>query len=210
MDNLLHTFLIQFTALFFTIDAIGLVPIFISLTCDYPKPQKEKVIRKGVLVAFAVLLFFALLGTKVLDIFGISLAAFRIAGGILLLILAIELVLDRPNATTSCEPSEELKQMDVSVFPLAVPLLSGPASISMLIIFMKQAEHHIVKQGLVISALLINMICCFVILSFASKISKLLGASGINVLNRIFGIILTALACQFIINGVIEAFHIVI
>ena len=89
MDSLLHTFILQFTALFFTIDAIGLVPIFISLTADYSKQMKNKVIKKGVSTAFAVLLFFALMGTKVLDIFGISLAAFRIAGGILLLILQL-------------------------------------------------------------------------------------------------------------------------
>lgn len=208
MNNILHTFLIQFTALFFTIDVVGLLPLFISLTGEYTKEMKKKVIKKGVMIAFFVLLFFILLGTRVLDLFGISLAAFRIAGGILLLLMAIGLVLDRPDAPTSCDTDEAMKKVDISVFPLAVPLLSGPAAISMLIIFMKQAEHSLIRQSMVVLALLINMVLCFLILTFASKISKLLGKTGISVVDRIFGIILTAMACQFIINGIIEAFKI--
>ena len=208
MDNLLQTFILQFTALFFTIDAIGLVPIFISLTSEYTHQKKVKVIKKGVSTAFAVLLFFALLGTQVLNLFGITIGAFRIAGGILLLILAIELVLDKPEAATSTDPSEDLKKMDISVFPLAVPLLSGPASISMLIMFMKQGEHCFTKQALTMTALFVNMILVLVILYFSTSICRVLGKTGINILNRIFGIILAAMACQFIINGLIDAFNI--
>ncbi|MDD3236722.1 MAG: MarC family protein [Candidatus Gastranaerophilales bacterium] len=206
--EILQAFILQFTALFFTIDAIGLIPIFISLTSDYTEQMKIKVIKKGVSTAFAVLLFFALLGTQVLNLFGITIGAFRIAGGILLLILAIELVLDKPNAPTSCDPDDDLKSMDISVFPLAVPLLSGPASISMLIMFMKQAEHNLFKQTLTMTALFVNMVLCLIILLFASNICKVLGKTGINIVNRIFGIILAAMACQFIINGLIDAFNI--
>lgn len=208
METLVQQFLLPFTALFFTLDATGLIPIFISLTSEYTPARRINTVKKGVFCAFIVLLFFGLLGTQVLNLFGITLGAFRVAGGILLLIMAIELVLDKPEAATSCDPSEELKKSDIWVFPLAVPLLSGPASISMLIMFMKQAEHDLYKQLLTMSALLANMVVALIILSFASKICGVLGKTGIQVLNRIFGIILAAMACQFIINGFIEAFHI--
>jgi len=207
MDNLLHIFLIQFAALFFTIDAIGLVPIFLSLTSSYSDEERYAINKKGVTVAFLILMFFALLGTRVLDAFGISLAAFKIAGGLLLLLLSIGFVLDKTEVAQSYQNDEKHPKSDISVFPLAVPLLSGPAAISMLIIFMKQAEFEVLKQLMVIIALLFNMLLCFLILNFSKNISKIFGRTGINVLTRIFGILLTALACQFIINGIMEAFH---
>lgn len=205
MNNLWHIFVIQFIALFFTIDPIGLVPIFLTIGASLTEAEKHKAVEKGVLIAFIILMFFALLGTRVLDIFGISLAAFKIAGGILLLILSIGFVLDKIDVTAECK--EISLQTDISVFPLAIPLLSGPAAISMLIIFMKQAENNIHQQLVTISALFINMVLCFLILYFAKKVSKIFGKTGISIITRIFGILLTALACQFIINGIIEAFH---
>lgn len=208
MENLIQTFIMPFTAMFFTIDVIGLVPIYIALTSEFSEQMKIRVIKKGVSTAFIVLLFFALLGTQVLNLFGITIGAFRIAGGILLLLIAIALVLDKPDAPTSCDPSEELKKTDISVFPIAVPLLSGPATISMLIMFMKQAEGDLVKQLLTMLALFINMVICLFVLYFATTVCRVLGKTGINIVNRIFGIILAAMACQFIINGVVEAFHI--
>lgn len=207
MDNLLSIFVIQFIALFFTIDPIGLVPIFLTIGANLTESEKYKAVKKGVLTAFLILLFFALLGTRVLDIFGISLAAFKIAGGILLLILSIGFVLDKVDVTAQCEDTINCPKTDISVFPLAIPLLSGPAAISMLIIFMKQGEHNILRQLATMSALFINMALCFFILHFAKKVSDFFGKTGISIITRIFGILLTALACQFIIDGIIEAFH---
>lgn len=206
MNDLLNTFLIQFTALFFVIDVVGIVPVFIALTDNCSRELKHRIIKKGVSVAFTVLAFFALLGMKVLDLFGISLAAFEIAGGILLFILAIELVLNKTNSSDSYDSGESPDVCDISVFPLAVPLLSGPGSIPMLILFMRQAGHDHAKQFLVMLALFLNMLICFVVLRFSSKISQALGRTGINVMTRIFGILLAALACQFVINGVSQAF----
>ncbi len=203
MNDLLHLFIVEFVALFFTLDVLGLIPIYISLTKDYNEKQKKRTVKKGIIIAFGILLFFALLGASILSIFGISIAAFRVGGGILLLLLAIEMVLDKMDTSTP-----ETGGSDISVFPLAMPLLSGPASISMLIIFMKQAGGIFERQMITIIALLINMIIGYFVLIFATKISKILGRTGINILNKIFGILLTALACQFIITGIIEAFNI--
>jgi multiple antibiotic resistance protein len=149
-------------------------------------------------------------GSTVLNILGISLPAFRIAGGVLLLLLSIDMVLAKPSSAIRSETQEEreeaLSKDDISVFPLAIPLLSGPAAITMVILFMKQAEGDIMHQFIILLCLGVNMLICWIVLNFATKISKFLGKTGINVLNRIFGILLTALACQFFIDGISEVF----
>lgn len=211
MEQLLNYFLATFSALFFTIDCLGITPIFISLTANSSSLYKRKMAKKGTITAFAILFFFAITGSLLLDAFGISLPAFRIAGGILLLLLSLEMVLANPNPPIKSENAEERKESakrnDISVFPVAIPLLSGPAAITLLILFMKQAQGVFLKQALIIAAMTLNMVICWFVLIFSVQISKLLGKTGINVISRIFGILLTALACQFFIDGVVEAFH---
>ncbi len=204
MDNLIQIFTVQFVALFFAIDVLGLVPIYISLTLHHSNAEKKLIAKKGVSIAFAILLFFTLLGASVLHAFGISIGAFRIAGGILLLLFGISMVMEKEETP---QESTGYGQSDIAVFPLALPLLSGPASISLLIIFMKQAHGIFLNQLMTILALFLNMILCYIILIFATNISKILGNTGIGILKKIFGILLTALACQFIITGITEAFH---
>ena len=212
MNDILNTAVVVFWSLFFTIDVLGTTPIFISLTAGGTRDYQKRMAKKGALTAFFILLVFTLSGSLVLDMFGISLPAFRIAGGILLLLLSIGMVMATPEApiksTNKEEKEETLHRDDISVFPLAIPLLSGPAAITMLILFMKQFEGVPLKQLMVILALICYIVICWIVLTFASKISRFLGRTGINVLTRIFGILLTALACQFFIDGVIEAFKI--
>ncbi|MEI8388381.1 MAG: MarC family protein [bacterium] len=210
MHGILNSTIVTFLALFFTIDVIGTTPVFVSLTSNANIAFRKKMAIKGVIIAFFILFFFALSGTGVLNILGISLPAFRIAGGILLLILSIDMVLAKPSSGIRSETVEEREESmgknDISVFPLAIPLLSGPAAITMVILFMKQAEGDLIHQAIILSALFANMVICWIILTFSASISRLLGKTGINVLNRIFGILLTALACQFFIDGMLEAF----
>ncbi|HBH19010.1 MAG TPA: antibiotic resistance protein MarC [Cyanobacteria bacterium UBA9579] len=206
----MNSLLVIFLALFFTIDVIGVTPIFVSLTSNVNNEYRRKMAINGVFIATLILLLFAISGTSILNILGIELAAFRIAGGILLLLLSIDMVLAKPISVIRTETKEEheeaLYKHDISVFPLAIPLLSGPATITMLILFMRQAQGNIVQQLVVLSALTANMFICWIVLNFSSEISKFLGTTGINVLNRIFGVLLTALACQFFIDGISEAF----
>ena len=210
MSDYINSLLVIFLALFFTIDVIGVTPIFVSLTSNVNNEYRRKMAINGVFIATLILLLFALSGTSILNILGIELAAFRIAGGILLLLLSIDMVLAKPISVIRTETKEEneeaLHKHDISVFPLAIPLLSGPATITMLILFMRQAQGNIVQQLVVLSALVANMFICWIVLNFSSEISKFLGTTGINVLNRIFGVLLTALACQFFIDGISEAF----
>ncbi|EKE03924.1 MAG: hypothetical protein ACD_20C00128G0009 [uncultured bacterium] len=210
MSDYINSLLVIFLALFFTIDVIGVTPIFVSLTSNVNNEYRRKMAINGVFIATLILLLFAISGTSILNILGIELAAFRIAGGILLLLLSIDMVLAKPISVIRTETKEEheeaLYKHDISVFPLAIPLLSGPATITMLILFMRQAQGNIVQQLVVLSALTANMFICWIVLNFSSEISKFLGTTGINVLNRIFGVLLTALACQFFIDGISEAF----
>ena len=210
MQSIVNSIFVTFLALFFTIDVIGTAPIFVALTSNASLEARKKMASKGVLIASIILLFFALSGAGVLNLLGINLAAFRIAGGILLLLLSIDMVLAKPSSAIKSETVEEreeaLSRDDISVFPLAIPLLSGPAAITMLILFMKQAEGNIAQQCIIYFSLFINMAICWIVLNFSVAISNFLGKTGINVLNRIFGILLTALACQFFIDGISEAF----
>jgi multiple antibiotic resistance protein len=208
--HIVNSISVTFLALFFTIDVIGTTPIFVALTSNVSIEYRKKMAAKGVFIASLILVFFALSGASVLNVLGIDLAAFRIAGGILLLLLSIDMVLARPSAALRSETLEEreeaMSKEDISVFPLAIPLLSGPATITMLILFMKQAEGNLKQQAVIFLALIANMTICWLVLNFSVRISNFLGKTGINVLNRIFGILLTALACQFFIDGISEAF----
>jgi len=208
--KLINSLVVIFLALFFTIDVIGVTPVFVFLTSTSNNKFRKKMVMRGVVIASLILFFFALSGSWVLNILGIGLAAFRIAGGILLLLLSVDMVfaktVSQNKAEINTEHEEALQKHDISVFPLAIPLLSGPATITMLILFMKQAQGSLIQQLIVLLALSMNMIICWVVLTFSISISKFLGKTGINVLNRLFGILLTALACQFFIDGITEAF----
>ena len=208
MHEILHSFLKYFSALFVTLDGIGLAPVFIALTGTAPRRWRQIMMNKSIVIAFIILIFFGFAGTIVLDLLGISLNALRIAGGILLLLMAIDLVLAKSNNGMNQETNEErresLKRTDISVFPLAIPLLSGPATITMLALFMKKAQGDILQTVLVIAALVINLGICWLILNFASNVSKILGKTGVNVINRIFGILLTAMSCEFFIDAVLD------
>lgn len=204
----LHAFLGYFSKLFVTLDGIGLAPVFIALTANAKEKWRNIMMNKSVVIAFFILLFFAYTGSVVLDLLGISLTALKLAGGILLLIMAIDLVLGNPEPAMNNENKEErkesMKRNDISVFPLAIPLLSGPATITLLAICMKNAEGNPIDRSLIIAALALNLIVCWLIMKFASKVSKLLGKTGVSVINRIVGILLAAMSCEFLMTGLIE------
>ncbi len=204
----LHSFISYFSKLFVTLDAIGLAPVFIALTAHTKDKWRNIMMNKAIVIAFFILIFFAYTGSVVLDLLGISLTALKIAGGILLLIMAIDLVLGNPEPAMNNENREErkesMKRTDISVFPLAIPLLSGPATITMLTICMKNAQGNVIDRSLIIAALFFNLVVCWLILKFASKVSKILGKTGVSVINRIVGILLAAMSCEFLMTGLIE------
>ncbi|WP_119679854.1 MarC family protein [Indioceanicola profundi] len=205
MNDLLLTAAIAF---FVTIDPVGLGPVFAGLTGGMEGRQRRRMAIKGTLIGAAILLTFAFVGEALLHGLGISTAAFRIAGGILLLLLAIDLVFARESGlrtTTEDENVEARHRPDISVFPLAIPLIAGPGAMTSIVLFMGRAGGDWALQAAVLGVLLAVLAGTLLVLLFAGEVSRVLGRTGINVINRVLGILLTALACQFVIDGVVES-----
>ena len=205
MEDLLLTAAIAF---FVTIDPVGLGPMFAALTAGMDGRDRRRMAVKGTLIGALILFGFAFVGELLLTSLGISTAAFRIAGGILLLLLAIDMVFARESGlrtTTEDEKDEARHRPDISVFPLAIPLIAGPGAMTSVVLFMGRAEGDAIGQAAVLGMLAAVLVGTLLVLLFAGEVSRVLGRTGINVINRVLGILLTALACQFIIDGVMES-----
>ncbi|MFV3076736.1 MarC family protein [Niveispirillum fermenti] len=203
-DLVLSTFI----AFFVTIDPIGLGPLFAGLTAGMDSRHRRRTAIKGVLIGTGLLFAFAFIGELLLTSLGISVGAFRIAGGILLLLVAIEMVFARESGlrtATEDEKQEARHRADISVFPLAIPLIAGPGAMTSVVLLMGRADGDWMMQAAVLAVLSGVLLATLVCLLFAGEVGKLLGVTGINVINRVLGILLTALACQFIIDGVVES-----
>lgn len=190
------------------VDPVGLAPLFAGLTEGRAPAERRRIARTGVLVAAGVLYVFALAGKELLAALGVSLAAFRIAGGMLLFLVAIEMVFARQSglrSTTSTEDAEAHRRADVSVFPLAIPLIAGPGAIASVMLLMGEAGSW-TSQLAVLAVLAAVLAITFAALLAASRVVKLLGVTGTNVVGRVLGIVLAALAVQFIIDGVRAVF----
>lgn len=203
-DLVLSTFI----AFFVTIDPIGLGPMFAGLTAGMDARHRRRTAVKGVLIGTGLLFGFAFIGELLLTSLGIGVGAFRIAGGILLLLVAIDMVFARESGlrtATAEEKEEATHKADISVFPLAIPLIAGPGAMTSVVLLMGRADGDLMMQATVLAVLSGVLLATLFVLVFAGEVSKLLGVTGINVINRVLGILLTALACQFIIDGVIES-----
>jgi multiple antibiotic resistance protein len=160
---------------------------------------------RGTLIGGSILLAFALVGEYILTGLGISLAALRAAGGILLLLIGIEMVFARTSggtSTTDEEAQEAAAKSDISVFPLATPLIAGPGAMGASILLMSNQQGDVSGQTVVVASLLAILLLTFVSLLLAGKIQSLLGVTGMHVITRVMGVLLSALAMQFIFDGI--------
>ncbi|MCB0212353.1 MAG: MarC family protein [Anaerolineae bacterium] len=202
---MLETAVVTFTTLFATIGPIDVAAMFAALTTDETPRQRRSTAMRGTLIAAAILLLFALLGQSILNTLGISLAALRTAGGILLLLIGIDMVFARSSggtSTTADETKEAALKQDIAVFPLATPLIAGPGAMGAVILLMADAEGNLLRQGVIILVLLAILVLTFLVLLGAGQIQKLLGVTGLHVISRVFGVLLSALAVQFIFDGI--------
>ena len=198
-----------FVNLFVIIDPIAVVPMFVLLTHHDTPLQKQKTALKACLIGAGILTVFGVVGDGFLTILGISGPAFQIAGGILLMLVAIDMVVAKHSgisSTTMDEEREAIRRSDVSVFPLAIPLIAGPGAMTSIILQMRSVEDDIIKQGAVIATMLTVLIVTYAFLRWASFVTRLLGVTGTNVITRVFGIIIAALAVQFIVDGIKTGF----
>lgn len=194
----------QFVALFVVIDPVGLAPMFVGLTRGVAPAQQRRLAIKGVAIAAMILLAFAFLGDAMLHLLGIGLAAFRIAGGILLLLLAIDMLFARHSglrSTTSEETREAEQRTDISVFPLAIPLIAGPGAFTTLLLTIRNAHEQAGAIAMAVAVLLAVLLITLAALLAAGRLMRFMGETGANVLTRVLGVLLSALAIQFVIDG---------
>ncbi len=190
---------------FATIGPLDVAAMFAALTANQTDQQKRTVAIQGTLIGTAILVAFALIGEFLLARLGISLAALRAAGGILLLLIGIDMVFARSSggtSTTDDEEKEAISKTDISVFPLAMPLIAGPGAMGAAILLMANQNGDLTGQAIIISSLLAILLLTFISLLLASKIQNLLGVTGMHVITRVMGVLLTALAVQFIFDGI--------
>jgi multiple antibiotic resistance protein len=206
----IETFLSAFVTFFVVIDPPGCAPIFASLTRGAEAAHRRAMAVRASAIAAAILLFFGLLGEDLLRLLGISLAAFRIAGGIMLFLIALEMVFEkrqerRENRANEINASPE--QEDISVFPMAIPMIAGPGSIASIMLLMSRSDGF---QGsaIVLAALGAVLILTMLALLAAGPIMRLLGTKVEGMITRILGVILAALAAQFVIDGISISFSV--
>jgi multiple antibiotic resistance protein len=201
---MLNEALSSFVTVFVTIDPPGLAPLFLALTAGMSRAERKQVAIRATVTGFATLVLFAVAGLGILSFFGITIHAFRIAGGVLLFYIAFEMIFER--RLDRKEKSAEMAQQDhirhIAIFPLAIPLIAGPAAISATILLSGRHADVAERLGLI---LIIGIVIAIVWLIFiaADRIERLLGTTGRIILTRLLGLILAALAVQFVADGVL-------
>ncbi|UWQ97130.1 MarC family protein [Rhodobacteraceae bacterium M385] len=189
-----------FVTLFVIIDPIGLAPLFVALTQGMTERQRRSIAIRSCLVAAGLLTLFGLAGEAVLGFLGISMAAFRMAGGILLFLTALDMLFERRTQRRQGTADAEPEGDDPSVFPLAIPLIAGPGSIATMILLTGQNDT---TANLIAIHAVMALVIVFVFILFllAAPLERLLGPTGINVVTRLLGMLLAALSVQFVIDG---------
>ena len=191
-----------FATFFTTVAPVKAAPVFSSLTKGWTARVRRTTALKGTLIAAAILTIFGVWGDDLLRILGISLSALRVGGGILLLLLAIRLVMERtddPSATDALDETAAAER--IAVFPLAMPIIAGPASITAIVVLVSEHPERVAAQVVIMSMMALVLIVTFGMLLMAGGLERVLGQTGMNVIARIFGIILAALAAQLILEG---------
>lgn len=188
-----------FVTLFVIIDPIGLAPLFIALTRGMTVEERMRVARRAILVAFVILAAFGLFGQKLLTAIGISIPAFRISGGLLLFLTALDMLFER--RTDRRERKADESPPDPSVFPLAMPLIAGPGALATMVLLSTRNQGDIVALVEVHAVMAVVLAITYLLFRISPLVERVLGHIGIVVLTRLFGILLAALSVQFVLDG---------
>jgi len=200
---------LKFFVLFFVVvEPITLVPLFAAMTEGADEAFRRKMALKAVIVAGGVLFLFAVGGAAFLKVMGISIDAFRIAGGIMLFLIALEMVFARESGTrtTPGEMEEGRKRVDVSVFPLAFPFISGPGALAIVLLTFGASRGEWALSAALFGAVVAVLAITYGLMRLTPLVMRVMGVTGGNVVNRLSGVVLAALAVQFIITGITNVF----
>lgn len=202
-------FVSTLVTIFIVVDPVAISPLFISLTPGMSSQNKRRVMLRAVIVAAGIMALFAAVGKALLGALGITVPAFYIAGGVLLLLIAIDMLFARPSRTRGT-PEEEVEARhseDISVFPLAIPILAGPGAIATIVLYMSLAGTDPLKIGAVLASVALSLLAAYLSMRLSGLVVRVLGETGVHVIGRVMGILLAALAMQFVLNGITQYYH---
>jgi multiple antibiotic resistance protein len=202
-----------FVAVFIVVDPFGIVPFFISLTAGFDARRRRATILKTAAIAFAVLLLFILAGNAILRFLAIQPGSFYIAGGILLFLVSLDLLFGKPGRTKTSPPESReaagaasvaaAEREDVSIFPLAVPMLAGPGTITTILLYVS-AGRGVVEVSVLTACVAVALACAMLTMSLSAAFLRVLGRTGVSVIERIMGILLSGLSVQFVYDGIVR------
>jgi multiple antibiotic resistance protein len=207
LAELLPPFLVALSAIFFVVDPFSAVPFFLAMTRDAHVARRRETALRASVTAGAVMATFALSGEWIFRLLGISLPAFKVAGGVVLLLLALDMIRTQPSRTriTQGEVDAGADKEDIAIVPLAMPLLAGPGSIATCIVLMARTRGEPVAFKLVVlAAIAVTAAASYLILAGAARTEKVLGRTGLAILERAAGLLLVAVAIQFMMDGLSE------
>src|SRR6185436_13521682 len=207
-QDLLRFSLAAFITLLVVVDPPGVVPIYVALTKDEEPRRRRLILVRAVLIAFGVALFFLIAGRIVLSYLGVTVHAFSISGAILLFVAAMPMLFGQRGGLQAPEPKEKGSVgQDISVFPLAMPLLSGPGTIATILLLTSQAGGDMQKLIAIGVAIGIVFLVSFVVLYLGARLIGVVGEGGVHIATRVMGIVLAALAVQYVLNGITGYYH---
>ena len=201
--------LLKFFVVFFVVvEPISLIPLFAGLTEGAGDGYKQRMARKSALIALVICVLFALVGARFLELMGIALSSFRLAGGTLLFLISLEMVFARTSGTRSTTPEREEARTreDISVFPLAFPFIAGPGALATILLTAGEVRGQPLLFAGFLGVVTLVMLLCWLLMRATPRLMGVLGVTGANVMSRLSGVILAALAVQFIIDGIRGAF----
>jgi multiple antibiotic resistance protein len=197
--------LLAITSVFFLVDPFAVIPLFLAVTADSTPSERRGVARRSAMTCAIVLCSFALAGSLIFKMFGITLPAFKIAGGIILMGIGLDMLQAKQSGTkaTAEEQQEGAEKQDASIIPLGMPMLAGPGAISTVMVLVGES-HSLWQHGVIYATILLTSFISFMILAGADGVRKYLGETGIRILMRLMGLLLVALAVQFVVNGLTD------
>ena len=199
-------FLNDFTTIWIIIDPIGALPIFIALTAGYDAVTKRRIAGVTALVSLIVLIFFICLGQIIINAMGVSLRSFEVAGGIILFIFAIQMVLGESKQSADGEVSRE-KPMQLAIYPLAIPNLAGPGAMLTVILRTDNTRVSLLEQAHTTIAVALVLLSAYILLLLAGPITRIIGSGGANVIKRVMGMIIAAYAVNLVLGGIADWLH---
>ena len=211
LAGLQHSAVVRFSVLalssiFFLVDPFAALPTFLAVTAGSDARRRRAMAWKASLTAWVVLSAFALAGQYIFRLFGITLPAFEIAGGVILLLIGLDMLEAKRSPTQETGGDREAAESkeDAGIVPLGIPMLAGPGSITSVMVLVGQTGGRFSLLGVVLAAILVTAVICYLVLGNSDRVARALGETGIRILVRIMGLLLVALAVQYFVNGMVD------